>query len=419
MGVVFVAHDLTLERKVAIKLLATQLMGDPELVARFEREARLTASLEHPNIVAVYAVGNHEGRPFIVMKKLEGQPLSSHLRDQGAFKGDTVLHLMRQLCSGLELIHNRGFIHRDIKASNVFVGSDGHATLLDFGILRSVSSENGLTRAGMAMGTPHYMSPEQAMGVINIDHRSDLYALAILLYECLTGTLPFQNNSELSIIQMHAHEPPPSILDRAPWVPLKVAAVVMRGLSKKPEDRYPTAKDFVQALEAAFVPVSFTDQEPALELPAKSKLPFIVLGVIGLSMAVGLSVLFWPAKHLESPSAPTVSAPAKPAATPVEIAAPKPPPHAIPSPVVAEKTAHAPKSPIGKGKLKVVTTKKGKPFWSSVTVNGKREGVTPLMLDLPAGTYRIGLVRSGFNPIIRKVKIENGHMASVHEELTR
>ena len=273
MGTVYLAHDLQLDRKVAIKILASSLAGDSELVTRFEREARLTASLEHPNIVPVYAVGEMEGRPFIVMKKLEGRTLAAYLREVGALPGDEVLSLMRQLCSGLDFIHARGFIHRDIKAGNIFIGPDGLATILDFGILRTSENAEALTRTGMVMGTPQYMSPEQALGAREIDHRADLYALAVLLFECLTGTLPFEAESELSLIQMQAHAPPPEVIDRAPWVPQSVAEVVKRALAKRPEERYASAGELLVALEDAYdgrVPAPAADSDHLSPVPAPS-----------------------------------------------------------------------------------------------------------------------------------------------------
>ncbi|HME91702.1 MAG TPA: serine/threonine-protein kinase, partial [Myxococcaceae bacterium] len=273
MGTVYLAHDLQLDRKVAVKILASSLSGDAELVARFEREARMTASLEHPNIVPVYAVGKLENRPFIVMKKLEGRTLAAHLRECGAFSGEELLALMRQLCAGLDFIHARGFIHRDIKSGNIFIGPEGLATILDFGILRTSENAEALTRTGMVMGTPQYMSPEQALGAKEIDHRADLYALAILLFECLTGTLPFEAESELSLIQMQAHAPAPDVIDRAPWVPRLVSDVVKRALSKRPEERYGSAGELLAALEDAYagkVPAPVGTSPRPLESPVSA-----------------------------------------------------------------------------------------------------------------------------------------------------
>lgn len=251
MGTVYVAHDRELDREVAVKLLASTLAHDAEVVERFEREARLTAKLDHPHIVPVYDVGRHLGRPFMVMKKLEGQTLAALLRAKGGMTQDETLALFRQLASGLDFIHGKDFIHRDIKAGNIFIGTHGHATILDFGILRSAHGGEALTRTGLVMGTPHYMAPEQAIGQKNVDHRVDLYALAVVLFECLTGTLPFDADSELRLIQMQAHAPPPELLDRAPWISPAVASVVKRAMAKRPEDRFATASELVAALEAA------------------------------------------------------------------------------------------------------------------------------------------------------------------------
>jgi eukaryotic-like serine/threonine-protein kinase len=252
MGTVFIAHDSELDREVAVKMLAAALVNDPEVLERFEREAKLTAGLDHPNIVPIYDVGRHDTRPFIVMKLLQGDTLAGVLRQKGGFTSDETLKLMKQLAAGLDYIHQRGFIHRDIKAGNIFLSGDGHATILDFGILRSRKPSSSLTRTGMVMGTPHYMAPEQAMGLKDVDHRVDLYALAVVLFECLTGTLPFEADSELRLIQMQAHSPPPEILDRAPWIPRPVASVVRKGLSKRPDDRYASGHDLVKALESAY-----------------------------------------------------------------------------------------------------------------------------------------------------------------------
>ncbi|MBL8954870.1 MAG: serine/threonine protein kinase [Myxococcaceae bacterium] len=258
MGTVYVAHDKELDREVAVKLLAAPLVNDAEVVERFEREARLTAKLDHPNIVPIYDVGRHQGRPFMVMKKLEGVTLAGLLREKGGLSAEETLKLLRQLAAGIDYIHSKGFIHRDIKAGNIYVGPDGHATLLDFGILRSSRSNESLTKTGVVMGTPHYMAPEQAIGSKNVDHRVDIYALAVVLFECLTGTLPFDADSELRLIQLQAHAPPPDLLERAPWISKPIAEVMKRALAKRPEDRFGTGSDMLKALEVAYAAAKTT-----------------------------------------------------------------------------------------------------------------------------------------------------------------
>ena len=259
---------------MAVKLLAASLVNDAEVLERFEREARLTAKLDHPNIVPIYDVGRHEGRPFIVMKLLQGDSLVGRLRAKGGFTADETLKLMRQLALGLDYIHAQGFIHRDIKAGNIFVSPEGLATILDFGILRQKSATTGITRTGMVMGTPHYMAPEQALGLKDVDHRVDLYALAVVLFECLTGTLPFEADSELRLIQLQAHAPVPEILDRAPWIPRPVADVVKKALAKKPDERFNTAAELVAALEAAYLEAKSSKSSlPVVPAPPRRACP--------------------------------------------------------------------------------------------------------------------------------------------------
>jgi len=250
MGTVYLAQDLSLEREVAIKVLAGELCNDEEFVARFEREAKLTAHLDHPNVVLVYAVGKHRGRPFIVMKCLQGESLARHLRDfpQG-MPLPSVLRIFRQLCAGLSYIHSKSFVHRDIKAGNVFIGPQERATILDFGILRDTRAGGNLTRAGVMMGTPHYMSPEQALAR-RTDHRADLYALGVLLFECLTGQLPLVGATNIATIQLHLHQPPPDPRDLVPSLPEGIGAVTARSMAKLASERFQSAEALLLELEA-------------------------------------------------------------------------------------------------------------------------------------------------------------------------
>jgi eukaryotic-like serine/threonine-protein kinase len=180
MGTVYLAHDLELERQVAIKMLAPQYCDDPGLVQRFEREARMMAKLDHPNLVPVYSVGRTPKGPYIVMKLLDGVTLAEALKSRGRMSVHEVLLVTRQVAAGLQFIHDRQVVHRDVKPANIFVGPDGHVTLLDLGVARDSTSD--LTRTGVLLGTPRYMSPEQIHGQ-PADHRSDLYALATVVYE--------------------------------------------------------------------------------------------------------------------------------------------------------------------------------------------------------------------------------------------
>ncbi|MFL5322536.1 MAG: serine/threonine-protein kinase [Myxococcaceae bacterium] len=464
MGTVWLALDLQLDRNVAVKILSPQLAEDAELVTRFEREARMTAALEHPNIVPVYAVGHLETRPFIVMKNLEGQTLASLIREKGNLKKDDVLPLLKQLASGLDFIHKRGFIHRDIKSGNIFVSPDGLATILDFGILRSKQGNDALTRTGIVMGTPQYMAPEQALGSKNVDHRVDLYALAVVLYEALTGSLPFDGDSDLSIVQMQAHKQPQDPCARAPWLPRLVGDVVNKALAKSPEDRFQTAEALFRALEDAFagkqivgpmppaVPLrevqAKTDgEDDALAREVKKGRGLrIVAGIAAAVLAVGggVAVALWPGRSGESTNVP-VDAGGELAVVPIQDAGlelltnidaidagsddvvEEEAPDAGGALAVIDLATDAPdagakvtKRPVGKGtgRVNVVSTYRGEPYWASVIVNGKKVGNTPVTLSLPTGRHVIRIERAGFRSIERRIMVASGRSDVLRIALT-
>lgn len=254
MGEVYVGVDLRLKRTVAIKLLSPRLRSDQAVVARFLREGELLAHLEHPNVVPVYSVGD-ASRPFLVMRFVEGQPLSEHLRARGRLSMDQAQSIVRQLCAGLGHIHAKGCVHRDIKPQNILIEPNGQCTLLDFGILRPVGSL--ATATGHLVGTPAYMSPEQLRDAKSVDARSDLYSLAVTAFELLTGRLPFEAATAFDLMMKHAQAAPPRATDVCGELPSGIDAVLTRALAKEPSARFQTAAAF----EAAFSRVSA--DEPA------------------------------------------------------------------------------------------------------------------------------------------------------------
>jgi serine/threonine protein kinase len=262
MGTVWLAHDIDLDRKVAVKVLAPNLASDAELLARFEREARMMGRLDHPNLVPVYSIGRRKGSPFIVMKHLEGLTLLDHLAQRGRLTPAQVLALVRQLCAGLQFMHQRDVVHRDIKPANIFIAPDGHLTLLDLGVARD--SHSTMTSAGTMVGTPRYMAPEQVVGK-RVDHRADLYSLAALTYELVTNEPVFHGESEHSVMKAHLASPPPDAA-QVSGVSAALGAVLARGLSKKPESRFQSASEFLTALvamEPAAIPLDTTPSTPS------------------------------------------------------------------------------------------------------------------------------------------------------------
>jgi serine/threonine protein kinase len=273
MGTVWLADDLNLDRRVAIKVLPSRFCGNEELIGRFMREARLTARLEHANIVPVHAVGRHAGRPYIVMSLLDGQNLFLILkRRRRGFPPAEILELMRQICSALGFIHAQGFVHRDVKPGNIFIGKNNQVWILDFGVLRDVSG-SGVTRGGVQVGTPRYMSPEQIQGNKPVDRRADLYSLGVVFFEMLTGQRPFFDAKGATVARMHLEREAPPANWVAPWVPPELAAVASRALKKDPEERFQSANEFLAAvIDAVENPEEETIRTPA---PGTLKAPVI------------------------------------------------------------------------------------------------------------------------------------------------
>lgn len=243
MADVYLARDRSLDRPVAVKVLFNEFATDPSFVERFRREAQSAAGLAHPNIVAVYDWGAEEGTYFIVMEYVDGQSLADLLRSSGPLHPRRAAELAFEVAGALGFAHSRGVIHRDIKPGNVLVSSNGVAKVTDFGIARAVSSPSeDLTQAGSVMGTATYFSPEQAQG-FNVDARSDLYSLGVVLYEMLCGRPPFTGDSPVAIAYKHVQERPSAPSQFVSGLPPGLEAVVMRLLAKNPDNRYRSAED--------------------------------------------------------------------------------------------------------------------------------------------------------------------------------
>ncbi len=249
MATVYLAHDLTLDRKVAIKLMAPNLYQHQGMVERFLLEARTAAQLSHPHIIPIYAVRQHGRIVYFVMKFVVGVPLDCVIEESGPLPIPMVFTILSQVASGLEYAHRKGVIHRDIKPPNILVDEDGWAVVMDFGIAK-VARSTGLTMTGTAVGTPHYMSPEQCKGE-RVTGAADQYSLGMVAYELLTGKVPFKSDTVMSIMWSHVNDQPAPIAEVRPDCPRDLIEVVERMYVKSPEDRWPSMKDLLSALGAA------------------------------------------------------------------------------------------------------------------------------------------------------------------------
>jgi serine/threonine protein kinase len=248
MATVFLAHEISLDRKVAIKVMSPAMVHGDGMVERFKREARTAANLSHPNIIPIYAVHEANGLLYCVIKLVEGTPLDAIMRELHQLPVPMVQGILAQVGGALGYAHRHGVIHRDIKPGNILIDDEGWAVVTDFGIAK-VSASEGLTLTGMALGTPTYMSPEQATAD-DVSGASDQYSLGVVAYEMLTGRPPFTASSAVALMYSHNHDKPPSIRDFRPDCPQELCDAVMRMLHKDPLQRYPTMEDAVAAAGA-------------------------------------------------------------------------------------------------------------------------------------------------------------------------
>ena len=250
MATVYLAHDIALDRKVAIKVMSPHLLQGEGMAERFKREARTAGSLSHPHIIPIYAVKEAGDLLFFVMKFVEGRPLDSIIHEVGPLPFPMVQTIMQQVGSALGSAHRRGIIHRDIKPANIMVDVDGWAVVTDFGIAK-VADKQGLTMTGATVGTPSYMSPEQCAATKELGPASDQYSLGVVAYEMLSGRLPFGQESVMAIMYAHFNEPPPPITTARADCPPAIAAAVMKMLEKDPANRWPTVEAAVASFGAA------------------------------------------------------------------------------------------------------------------------------------------------------------------------
>ena len=258
MGVVYRAYQEDLDRHVALKVIADSLATDGDFRARFEREARLSASLDHPNVLPVYETGQQDGALFIAMRLVDGEDLASVVSREGKLEPERAVKFVTQVAGALDAAHARGLVHRDVKPHNVLVSGE-HAYLTDFGLTKATSSK-GITATGFVLATLDYAPPEQLQG-LDTDGRADVYALACMTYHLLAGQTPFDRPSDTARMLAHLNDPPPEL----PGGPPALSAVIQKGMAKTPEERYPSAGEFARACDAA---LRGTAEIPAVTGPA-------------------------------------------------------------------------------------------------------------------------------------------------------
>ncbi len=345
MAIVYLAYHQWLERPVALKVLQPQLQQDSNVVARFLVEAKAAARLEHPNIVAVYDAGVADGVHYMAMEYIEGETLADVLaRLDGPAPAEFVLSVTSQVASALDYAHRRGIVHRDIKPSNILVQENGKVLLTDFGIAHAVGLQSPEEKVAV-LGTPEYMSPEQASGR-QVDGRSDVYSLGVVVYHMLTGRPPFRGDAYREILSAHVNQPPPDPRALNPHLPGGVTAVLQRAMAKNPEQRYPTAGAFSKALRHVLHPIHAA---PLVATAKKTPVGLYALigALLGLSalMIVGWFIVKGDAADgtsMSIPPAPPTSEQVAGAPTATDMPAAPIPPAQTPTPTV---TASATPSP--------------------------------------------------------------------------
>ncbi len=332
MGVVYKAHEESLNRHVALKVLGEHLVADDDAVERFVREARSAARLNHPNIVQVYAISEDAGRHFFVMELVAGRSLQQILRAEGRLDPDRAARLVLQAASGLEAAHEHGIVHRDIKPANLMVDARGLVKIADFGLaLAAGGAMSRLTATGMFMGTPGYLSPEQCLDD-QIDHRTDVYSLGVTFFEALTGRMPFTADSPIALINKIIRVDPPDLAELAPEVGEPIRATVARMMAKDRAERFQGCGELIAALRSAVGATGAID-DPA-SLAAASLAPGRPTGTEAVRIETQ------PTQHVPSGAAGGGASPPPPPVPPAAAVPPPPPaPHAA-SPAHAAEAAY-------------------------------------------------------------------------------
>ena len=284
---------------VAVKVLKPRYAGDPQFESRFRNESETAAKLEHPNIIRIRSVGKSGGNVYFAMD-LCAESLGTLIANEGPLAEDEIVRIARDVTNGLAFAHRQGVIHRDLKADNVLLHSDGSAVITDFGIARAISGYVASTGVNMTIGTPHYLSPEQAQGR-SLDQRADFYALGVTLYKSATGEVPFTSNDWFELARMHVEDPPPPLRKKRPELSKRFERVVTKCLAKHPDDRYREAAELLADLdevqekrrataEIGMAPVG-TKQIKAIMYPGRTPKPWLLLAGVAVALIAAVALI--------------------------------------------------------------------------------------------------------------------------------
>ncbi len=434
MASVYAGEDMILDRPVAIKVLKPELSAIHGFVTRFQREARTAAKLDHPGIIPIYAVQSSDQLHYFVMKLIEGQPLDLVLRG-GPIPVETCRRIVWEAAAALGYAHHRGVVHRDVKPANIMLDRRSNVVVTDFGISKALeAASDGLTATGQLLGTPHYMSPEQADGR-TVDGRSDQYSLGVVAYQMLTGAFPFGEGPPQVILYRQTSQAPRPIAELRPEVPTHLASAVTRALSTHARDRFPSMEDFATAVwperpiaPGVLAPIHRSSDDVTSMPPAawrrgrwRRAVPWAAatVGVAALAAAISRVAAGPQTPPTVIDSAPRAAADVAPMAPDTSVApvgAPDaaPTPARLPTPAPADPTASLPPVPdVG------YLTVSARPY-GTVYVDGLEIGDTPIVRhQMRPGTHEVRITRAGFATVVDTVVITAGNEVRTLKTLLR
>ena len=419
MAAVFLADEIGLDRPVAIKVLPPELSRDESLVARFQREAKTAAKLDHPNIIPIFRVESEGGLHYFVMKYVPGHSLESMLQSEEPMSLETATRILREAATALGHAHVRGVVHRDVKPANIMLDHDGRVVLTDFGISKAGEGTQ-LTQTGMIIGTPDYMAPEQALGV-EVDGRADQYALGVVAYEMLTGKCPFTGGSAPTLLYRHIHETPKPIAELRPDVPTHLADTVAIALAKDPNNRFATMEELARALGGDRTMRSAWPSQGTVSMPAATKRPATRRTLVGRRIAATIVVagvvgaIVW-----LMPLGPRSDAPSPSTAAAVAVADTNAAPPPAESASVVQQSAQEPQPP-----ARVVREPSAPPVRRRTTVErssrpepeARRQTAAFTVASEPYGVLFIDDVEIGDTPIAnRQLEVGRSYRIRVERE---